>query len=46
MLFGTEMSGTILGKLYSDLKNILDEIHSRNRQRSENRLIHLVERYL
>ena len=45
MLFGKEVLGTILVKLYKDLTSALEDIHSKKMLRPENRLLHVVEEY-
>ena len=45
MLFGKQMSGTVVGKLYDNLKIALEDIHNKHRTRSEQKLIGIVDDY-
>lgn len=44
MLFGAEMSGTALEKLYNVMKTTLEEIHNKGRVKLESKLIRLFEK--
>ena len=42
MLLGREMSGTVLGKLYDNLKTALEDIHNKHKTKLEQKLISII----